>query len=101
MGVPPVNLAPMTVEDFAAFADKRPDEEKWELIDGEPILNAWSSRLHQQIVLNVATTIGSASMLWSRALRGRCCRDWGCAFQMWTCQSLTFLLGRETRPEVI
>ena len=57
MGVPPVNLAPMTVEDFVAFADKRPDEEKWELIDGEPILNAWPSRLHQQIVLNVATRL--------------------------------------------
>ena len=30
----------MTIEEFFAFTDLRPDEEKWEVIDGEPILNA-------------------------------------------------------------
>ena len=54
MGVPPVDLTPMTVEDFYAFTDTRPDEEKWELIDGEPVLNAWPTRLHQIIALNIA-----------------------------------------------
>jgi Uma2 family endonuclease len=50
MGVPPISLAPMTVEEFFAFTDKRPDDEKWELIDGEPVLNPTPSYLHQRIV---------------------------------------------------
>src|SRR5262245_32044888 len=45
----------MTVEEFYVFTDTRPDDEKWELIDGEPVLNAWPNRVHQQIVLNVTT----------------------------------------------
>ena len=40
MGVPTIKTGPMTVEEFYAFTDTRPDNEKWELIDGEPILNA-------------------------------------------------------------
>ena len=43
----------MTVDEFYEFTDRRPDEEKWELIDGEPILNAAPSPLHQWIVKNV------------------------------------------------
>src|ERR1700728_689441 len=53
MGVPTVDLAPMTVEDFFAFTDARPNDEKWELIDGEPILNATPSFLHQRIAGNI------------------------------------------------
>src|SRR5215467_1212604 len=53
VGVPVVNTGPMSVEEFYAFTDTRPDEEKWELIDGEPILNAAPSPLHQRIVKNV------------------------------------------------
>ena len=37
MGVPTINTSPMTVEEFYAFTDRQPDEEKWELIDGEPV----------------------------------------------------------------
>ena len=40
MGIPRIDTGPMTVEEFYAFTDTRPDDEKWELIDGEPILNA-------------------------------------------------------------
>jgi Uma2 family endonuclease len=40
------------VEEFYDFTDRRPDEEKWELIDGELVLNAAPSRLHQRIVKN-------------------------------------------------
>jgi Uma2 family endonuclease len=43
----------MTVEEFYAFTDARPDEEKWELIDGEPVLNASPSPMHQWLVGNV------------------------------------------------
>jgi Uma2 family endonuclease len=53
MGVPVIDTGPMTVTDFLAFTDSRPDDEKWELIDGEPVLNAWPSRLHQIIVRNL------------------------------------------------
>jgi Uma2 family endonuclease len=53
MGVPVIDTGPMTVEDFYAFTDTRPDEEKWELIDGEPILNASPAILHQQILANI------------------------------------------------
>jgi Uma2 family endonuclease len=48
---------PMTVEEFYAFTDTRPDEEKWELIGGEPVLNASPSRFHQWITLNVVVAL--------------------------------------------
>jgi hypothetical protein len=35
-------LAPeqqMTIEEFLAFTDTRPEEERWELIEGVPVLN--------------------------------------------------------------
>ena len=47
------NHGAMTVEQFYAFADTRPDEEKWELIEGEPVLNAAPSLLHQRIAGNI------------------------------------------------
>jgi Uma2 family endonuclease len=53
VGVPTIKTGPMTVEEYFAFTDTRPDNEKWELIDGEPILNASLSRLHQKIHRNL------------------------------------------------
>jgi Uma2 family endonuclease len=53
MGVPHLDSAPMSAEEFFAFTATRPDDEKWELIEGEPILNASASRLHQKIIGNV------------------------------------------------
>jgi Uma2 family endonuclease len=57
VGVPIIDTGPMTVEEFYAFTDTRPDEEKWELIDGEPILNAAPSPRHQWIVRNVVVAL--------------------------------------------
>jgi len=57
VGIPVIDTGPMTVEEFYAFTDTRPDEEKWELIDGEPILNAAPSRMHQWIVRNVVVAL--------------------------------------------
>ena len=54
MGVPTIKTGPMTVEEYFAFTETRPDNEKWELIDGEPILNASPSGLHQRILWNLA-----------------------------------------------
>jgi Uma2 family endonuclease len=47
----------MAVEEFYAFTDTRPDEEKWELIEGEPILNAARSPMHQLIIRNVVVAL--------------------------------------------
>jgi Uma2 family endonuclease len=49
----------MTVEEFYAFTDTRPDEEKWELIDGEPVLNASPNRLHQRILKNLIVGVSA------------------------------------------
>jgi len=57
VGIPVIDIGPMTVDEFYAFTDTRPDEEKWELIGGEPVLNAAPSRLHQKIVKNVIVAL--------------------------------------------
>ncbi len=54
MGVPTIKTGPMTVAEFYAFTDTRPDQEKWELIDGEPVLNASPSEVHQRIIKNLS-----------------------------------------------
>jgi Uma2 family endonuclease len=59
MGVPTIKTGPMGVEEFYAFTDMRPDEEKWELIDGEPVLNASPSPIHQWIVGNLLIALGN------------------------------------------
>ncbi len=68
MGVPTIKTGPMTVEEYFAFTATRPDNEKWELIDGEPILNASPSKLHQKIFINLVCLLGAIqrrhSQLW-------------------------------------
>jgi Uma2 family endonuclease len=59
VGVPTIKTGPMTVKEFYAFTDTRPDDEKWELIDGEPILNASPSPVHQWIVRNILIALGN------------------------------------------
>jgi Uma2 family endonuclease len=56
---PPWNRRPMTIDEFYAFTDTRPDDEKWELIEGEPVLNASPSPLHQWIAMNVVVALKS------------------------------------------
>jgi Uma2 family endonuclease len=53
MGVPFQDPRPMSAEEFFAFTATRPDDEKWELIEGEPIRNASASFLHQIIARNL------------------------------------------------
>jgi len=57
MGVPIISTGPMTAQEFYEFTDTRPDEEKWELIGGEPVLNAAPSPIHQLIVRNVVVAL--------------------------------------------
>jgi Uma2 family endonuclease len=59
VGVPTIKTGPMTVKEFYAFTDTRPDNEKWELIDGEPILNASPIPVHQWIVRNILIALGN------------------------------------------
>jgi Uma2 family endonuclease len=59
VGVPTIKTCPMTVEEYFAFTDTRPDNEKWELFDGEPVLNASPSNLHQRILGNLTFIPGS------------------------------------------
>ena len=59
MGVPTIKTGPMTVEEYFSFTETRPDNEKWELIDGEPILNASPSGFHQKILWNLNIALGA------------------------------------------
>ena len=43
----------MTRDAFVAFVETRPDDERWELLDGEPILNPSPSYGHQKVVGNL------------------------------------------------
>jgi Uma2 family endonuclease len=52
----------MRAEEFYAFTDTRPDEEKWELIDGEPLLNPTPSYSHQMIVANLIVLLHEARL---------------------------------------
>jgi Uma2 family endonuclease len=50
-------LAPadqMTIEEFLAFTGTRPDDERWELIEGVPVLNASPVDFHQIVVQNLS-----------------------------------------------
>jgi Uma2 family endonuclease len=67
VGVPTIKTGPMTVEEYFAFTDTRPDNEKWELIDGEPISNASPSNLHQRILGNLTFVLGSLERLRSQS----------------------------------
>jgi Uma2 family endonuclease len=53
----PWTRRPMTVDEFYAFTDTRPDDEKWELIGGEPVLNAAPSPIHDWIAINVVVAL--------------------------------------------
>lgn len=44
----------LTVEEFLAFTDTRPDGERWELIEGMAIMNPSPTDFHQIVVMNIA-----------------------------------------------
>ena len=48
----------MTIEEYLAFTATRPDDEKWELIEGQPVLNATPSDFHQIIATNILFELG-------------------------------------------
>lgn len=51
-------LAPeqqLTIEEFLAFTDTRPDGERWELIEGVAVMNPSPVEHHQLVVLNIGS----------------------------------------------
>lgn len=60
MGTPTAVSGGMTIDQFYAFTDTRPDEEDWELIAGEPVLNAAGvTPSHAKIVTNVLAALSN------------------------------------------
>ena len=49
----------MTVEEFLAFYDSRPDGERWELIEGQPFMSPSPTEWHQVIAGNLIMTLGT------------------------------------------
>ncbi len=54
---------PLSIEAFRAWIESRPGEERWELIDGVPVMMAPATRDHQRIASNL-------EQLLNRALKG-------------------------------
>jgi Uma2 family endonuclease len=53
-----LKLAPedqLTIEEFLAFTDTRPDGERWELIEGVAIMNPSPVDYHQLVVMNIGS----------------------------------------------
>jgi Uma2 family endonuclease len=50
----------MTIEEFLAFMDSRPDGERWELIEGVAVMNAAPTSWHQRIALNIGIALDIA-----------------------------------------
>ena len=68
-------LAPedqMTIDEFLAFAEARPDGERWELIEGVAFMNPSPTRWHQIIAGNIYMALAqvklSTSAAWVPAL---------------------------------
>ena len=49
----------LTMEQFHAFRDERPKEEKWELIDGVPMMMPLPTLVHQRITGNIEALINA------------------------------------------
>ena len=52
----------MTIEEFLAFYEAQPDGQKWELIEGEPVVSPSPTDWHQRIVLNFANALDTVKL---------------------------------------
>lgn len=50
----------MTVESFIRFAEAQPEHARWELIDGQPVMNPSPTFNHQKIVANLLFALETA-----------------------------------------
>ena len=53
---------PMTIEEFLAFYEARPDGEKWELIEGEPVMSPSPTDWHQVIAGNIFAALATGKV---------------------------------------
>lgn len=66
----------MRVADFIEMIRDRPDEERWELLDGEAVPMAPASERHNQICMNLGRQLGAlADKVGCRALAGMSVRN--------------------------
>jgi Uma2 family endonuclease len=56
----PIYPGPMTVDEYEAFLETRPEEERWQLIEGVAVLMTPPTYVHQRIGFNLATLLNSA-----------------------------------------
>ena len=52
----------MTIEEFLAFYDSRPDGEKWELIEGVAVMSPSPTEWHQRIAANLTAALDAAKL---------------------------------------
>jgi len=50
----------MTIGDFLSFADRKPKHERWELLDGAPVMMVGGTEGHAMILGNLLTALRSA-----------------------------------------
>ena len=50
--------ARMSVAEYQVWVESRPDEERWELLDGEPVLVSPPQHRHQRLVYNLLHRVG-------------------------------------------
>lgn len=50
--------ARMSVAEYQVWVESRPDEERWELLDGEPVLMSPPRERHQRLVYNLLRRVG-------------------------------------------
>ena len=73
---------PLSIEAFRAWIESRPGEERWELIDGVPVMMAPATRDHQRIASNLGgpdapAAIVASSSSFSTAPSRRTVRRYG------------------------
>jgi Uma2 family endonuclease len=52
--------SPLSIEAFRAWSETRPDEERWELIDGVPMMMTPPTQAHQRIASNLERLLNDA-----------------------------------------
>ena len=52
--------SPLSIEAFRAWTETRPDEERWELIDGVPMMMTPPTKAHQRIASNLERLLNDA-----------------------------------------
>lgn len=50
--------ARMSVAEYQVWVESRPEEERWELLDGEPVLMSPPQHRHQRLVYNLLRRVG-------------------------------------------